>query len=137
HVAEHLPAAARAVARRERRDPHAAPGPAVQVGPVRRWRGVPPREEALPPALRRPGRRRLPLGLGREAPSGPAAIRLGLVPADVDHRAVRLQRYPAVEVAPLPAARLASPVGRLFRARALPPEPPLRAPPGAASAAAG
>ena len=42
---------------------------------------------------------RLPLGLGRQPAAGPAAVRLGLVPVDVDHRPVRLQRHPAVEVA--------------------------------------
>src|SRR5262249_26257611 len=72
--------------------------------------------------------RRLPLGLGGQPPSSPATIRLRLVPVDVQHRPMRLQRHPVIEVAPPPAVRLVLPVDRLRGPGFLTPAPALLPP---------
>src|SRR5262249_19814876 len=43
----------------------------------------------------------------------PPTVRIGFVPVDVYHRAVRLERYPTVKVAPQPAAGFPPPISRL------------------------
>src|SRR5438067_12594790 len=73
--------------------------------------------------------RDLPLEFRRHPPAGPATISLGLVPAHVDDGAVRLQRYPAVEMAAPPRAGIATlPVHRVLRLQTLPPVPARGAP---------
>src|SRR2546429_9233830 len=49
----------------------------------------------------------LPLGFGRQSPSGPATIRFGFERIDMAYRAVRGQRQPAPEPALFPVARIA------------------------------
>src|SRR5262249_49359888 len=71
---------------------------------------------------------RLPLGLGRQPSPGPATIRLRLVPVDVQNRPVWFQRHPAVEVTPLPAVHLASPVDGVLGSGLLAPVPALLTP---------
>src|SRR5215470_1727678 len=50
----------------------------------------------------------LPLGFGREPPSGPATIRFGFEGVDVAHRSIRRERQPAAEPALFPLTRIAS-----------------------------
>src|SRR5205823_5216135 len=114
HVAEHLPAAEGAVARRERADVDAAEAIAVEVRELGRGRVVAPGVAALARSERSSrrglaGRRDLPLELGRQAARSPAAIGGGLELAHVDDGVVRLDRRPAIEVAPLEAAVGAAP----------------------------
>ncbi len=53
--------------------------------------------------------RLLPLGLGRQPPSGPAGVGVRLVPADVHHRLVEWHGLRDAEPAPQPLARLPAP----------------------------
>ena len=137
-VADHLPAAEGAVARRQRADVDGAERAAVEVGERRRRRRVAPGVTALARGERAAVRGRLarrghlPLELGGQPPACPAAAGLRLVPAHVDDRGVRRQRFPAVEAAQLPAVAAAPPVDRVLeprarRARPSPPRPRSRA----------
>ena len=72
---------------------------------------------------RRLGRGRgLPFGLGRQAPPGPAAPRIGLVPVDVDDGPVRLQWHASgrsrARSQPPPPPRASRPDARRRRCRA-------------------
>src|SRR3954467_7429833 len=71
-----------------------------------------------------PGRRLLPLGLGRQARAGPAGEGVGLEPGDVDDRRVRIpgadrRRTVADVVLLLPHPRLVRPPGPALVAAAL------------------
>src|SRR5262249_58522026 len=95
-VADHLAAPEGAVPAGERADVEAAHGPGVEVRPLALRGLVTPREaalapgEAVAPRTRLEGRGGFPLRLRGQPPDGPTAIGLGLLPAPVGHRAVRV-----------------------------------------------
>jgi hypothetical protein len=128
-VADHLPATPGAVPGWQRGHITAAQGVTVQLGACRaRW-GIAPGKAAFRAGqVETAGCCGLPLGFGRQPPAGPAAVGLGLIPVDVEDRPVRLQRQPAVEVAPKPALCLTPPVQRLLGSRRLLPVPASRTP---------
>src|SRR5262245_32217494 len=111
-VADHLLDAERAGPCRERADASgmSATGPEVRAREV--WRSIAPGKAPNLPLGSR-CRRLLPLGLGRKSTSGPARVRVGLVPADVTHRLVQPHRLPDAEPASLPAIARAAPEQRM------------------------
>src|SRR5260370_12763271 len=98
-IANHLPAAKRAIAFAASSNVHAASGLPVEIGPFRRGGLVTPRE----PLLARPSSRVLPLGFRGQAPAGPAGAGGGFVPVYVDHRLMGFESDPVIEGAALPA----------------------------------
>jgi hypothetical protein len=133
-VPDHLPQPERAVAVREGCNVHHVEQTPVQVGVARRGRLVSPGIEPhagcyaprVPRGLGRGGQ--LPLRLGRQAASGPAAVGLGLVPVDVDYGLVRGQRLDPVEVAAVPLTVSLRPVDGVLSAGVDAPVPALLAP---------
>src|SRR5262249_28486124 len=97
HVAQHLVAAEVADAPRIRADRGGGEGGLVEIGEVRRGGGVAPGMAAGGSALEVPGRGLLPLRLGGESLAGPAGVRVGLVPADVDHGLIECERTQTAE----------------------------------------
>src|SRR6266568_2182633 len=134
HVADHLAAAESAVAVGEGAHVGAPARAPVEVRALWGRRIVPPGEpplprgEAAPAGARLQRGRRFPLRLGGQAAPGPRAVGLGLVPAHVDDGPVRLEPDPAVEVAAMPAHRVATPVHGVRGLDARAPPPPTLAP---------
>ena len=83
-----------------------------------------------------PGRRLLPLGLGREPGSVGSGEGVGLEPGEVDHRLVGMQGRPAVDAPLPPSVRAGGPALRVGDVVVLLPRPALVGPPLAALVAA-
>src|SRR5262249_55247674 len=103
-IADHLPAARGAVALGQGAHVDRPARAEVEARANGRRRLVPPRKAPLVAGRWLDRRRHLPLGLGRQAPAGPAAVRVGLVPVDVHDRMPRLERSHGVEAPLVPAA---------------------------------
>src|SRR5262245_59155799 len=97
HVAQHLVAAEVADAAWVRADGGGGEGGLVEIGEVGRGDGVAPGMAAGGSALQVPCRGLLPLRLGGKPLAGPAGVRVGLVPADVDHRLIECERNQTAE----------------------------------------
>src|SRR5690606_35809362 len=111
-------------------DRHATSRCPVKIGGFCRGRGLAPRVTAFDARhAGHGGRGKLPLGLGRQAPSGPAAPGGGLMPVDVDHRFVIREDFFAIKMPPPPDAVCALPVQRRRRALTDAPCPTFITPP--------
>src|SRR5262245_8974438 len=140
HIADHLTDAERAVVRRQCVYRDASAFAPIQVRSLWRGRFVAPRifalaqGDAAPVSRRFTARRHLPFGLGRQSAFGPPAIGFGLIPVDVDHRQIGLERNPLIENSALPVVfARGAPVNWMRGARALAPAPALIAPQFAAT----
>src|SRR2546425_2059298 len=123
HVADHLPAADRTVAGRQRAHVERSAGAVVEIGARGRRRRVAPGETPLAARGRVERGRHLPLRLGGEPPARPAAERLRLVPVHVHDRVPRLEGPQQVEAALAPATAGALPEQRMLGALAAAPVP--------------
>ncbi len=127
------PRPARAGARRVGADGRRAEVALAQVGVLDRGGSSPHGMAALAAAARVPAGRLLPLRLGGQAPTRPAGVGVGLVPADVLDRLVERQRLEAwPKRVPHPASGpVRRPELRVAGVLRLSPRPPLRSPPAA------
>src|SRR5262245_23604032 len=129
-VADHLTTAEGAVAQRHLvyvDTPWRAP---IQVGSISGRLLFPPRIGSLAVfdnlTVRREFRTssHLPFGLGRKSTTGPAAVRFGFIPVDVNHRGSVTESQPLIESPAEPRPiRLASPVHRVLSILGFSPPP--------------
>src|SRR5919204_2381869 len=116
HVADHLPAADRTVARRQRAYVERAAGAVIEIRALGRGWPVAPGEPTLASGRRLERGGHLPLRLGGQSPPGPSTERFGLVPVDVHDRVPRFERHEQIEPSLEPASVLTLPEQRMLGA---------------------